>query len=94
MALVQITLEAQAQFDALPKVVGARMEKVLVRLEKWPKVSGAKPLRGALAGHFRIRTGDYRLQFRVVVGDRLKQPPVPDVVWVEKVGHRDGFYDE
>src|SRR5436305_279135 len=29
-----------------------------------PRVSGAKPLRGRLAGKYRLRTGDYRLQFR------------------------------
>jgi mRNA-degrading endonuclease RelE of RelBE toxin-antitoxin system len=49
----------------------------------WPTVSGAKPLTGKLAGHYRIRTGDYRLQFRVE-GER---------VIVEKVGHRDRFYE-
>jgi len=37
-----------------------------------------------LTGCFRIRTGDYRVQFRVA----------GDVVTVEKIGHRDGFYEE
>lgn len=94
MALVLITAEAQAQFEALPKSVQARLEKVFVRLEAWPGVSGAKPLRGELAGRHRIRTGDYRVQFFVVPGDAEEEPPTPDVVYVEKVGHRDGFYDE
>jgi mRNA-degrading endonuclease RelE of RelBE toxin-antitoxin system len=49
-----------------------------------PDVSGAKALRGKLAGHYRIRTGDYRVQFTVA----------GDVVTIEKVGHRDGFYGE
>jgi mRNA-degrading endonuclease RelE of RelBE toxin-antitoxin system len=53
-------------------------------LQQWPSVSGAKPLRGELAGRYRLRTGDYRIQFRVA-GDR---------VTVEKIGHRDGFYGE
>jgi mRNA-degrading endonuclease RelE of RelBE toxin-antitoxin system len=47
-------------------------------------VSGAKPLRGALAQRYRMRTGDYRVQFFVV----------GDVVTVEKVGHRDRFYED
>ncbi|MBI5759049.1 MAG: type II toxin-antitoxin system RelE/ParE family toxin [Planctomycetales bacterium] len=47
-------------------------------------MSGAKPLSGHLAGHFRIRTGDYRVQFRV---------EGPTVI-VERIGHRDGFYKE
>lgn len=54
------------------------------RLADWPEVSGAKPRSGKLAGRYRLRTGDCRLQFRVEAGQ----------VWVERVGHRDGFYDE
>jgi mRNA-degrading endonuclease RelE of RelBE toxin-antitoxin system len=84
MAAVAITPAAQAEFDALPVGVRARIEKVYLRLRRWPAVSGAKPLRGDLSGHYRIRTGDYRVQFRVA----------GDVVTVEKVGHRDGFYGE
>jgi mRNA-degrading endonuclease RelE of RelBE toxin-antitoxin system len=54
------------------------------RLRNWPSVSGVRPLRGELAGHYRMRTGDYRMQFQVRA----------DEVLVEKVGHRDGFYDD
>ena len=39
------------------------MVLIFERLKAWPKVSGARPLRGPLAGRFRIRTGDYRVQF-------------------------------
>ena len=51
MAVVLITSAAQEQFDALPRVVAARMERICVRLEHWPDVSGAKPLSVNLAGH-------------------------------------------
>lgn len=61
-----------------------RVLKVIHRLHGWPAVSGAKPLRGRFAGHYRIRTGDYRVQFR----------PHGDELVVTKVGHRDGFYDD
>ncbi len=44
----------------------------------------AKALSGPLAGHWRLRTGDYRVQFRVE----------GELVIVEKVGHRDKFYQE
>jgi hypothetical protein len=45
---------------------------------------------GSLAGHDRARTGDYRLQFQA---ERL--PAESDwLLTVEKIGHRDGFYDE
>jgi mRNA-degrading endonuclease RelE of RelBE toxin-antitoxin system len=46
-------------------------------------VSGAKPLCGGLAGHYRVRTGDYRLQFHVE----------GEEVVIERIGHRDGFYE-
>lgn len=84
MAIVDVTPEAAGQLERLDNPVHARVLKLLVRLEQWPDVSGAKPLRGDLAGHFRLRTGDYRVQFRVA----------GDVVTVEKIGHRDGFYGE
>lgn len=42
-----------------------RVLKALDRLDQWPNVSGVKPLRGELAGHFRLRVGDWRIVFRV-----------------------------
>ena len=59
------------------------MYDLLERLEKWPNVSGAKPLRGKLAGHYRLRTGDFRVQFRSAGEDII----------IEHIGHRDRFYD-
>jgi mRNA-degrading endonuclease RelE of RelBE toxin-antitoxin system len=56
----------------------------VVRLEQWPDVSGVKPLTGDLAGRYRLRTGDYRVQFHVA----------GEIVTVEKIGHRDAFYGE
>ena len=84
MAPVTLTPWAAREMDRLPLTVRLRVLKVFERLERWPEASGAKALRGNLAGAYRIRTGDYRVQFRVR-GDR---------VVVERVGHRDGFYDE
>jgi mRNA-degrading endonuclease RelE of RelBE toxin-antitoxin system len=76
--------DAAKQMGDLPKPIKARMIELIVRLSEWPEVSGAKSLRGNLAGHYRMRTGDYRLQFRIEGG----------AVIIEHVGHRDGFYDE
>lgn len=84
MARVTMTPAAARQFDALPLAIRARVLGVFERLARWPAVSGAKPLRGALAGQFRIRTGDYRVQFRIQ-GDQ---------VIIERMGHRDGFYED
>jgi len=79
-----LTEDAAKELGELPKPMKARMVELLVRLAKWPDVSGAKPLSGNLAGHYRLRCGDYRLQFRAD----------PAQVLVERIGHRDGFYDE
>ena len=84
MVNVVITPQAAKDIDGLPKAIRARIHKIVERLRNWPDVSGVKQLSGNLAGHYRIRTGDYRLQFRVD-GESLA---------VERVGHRDGFYEE
>lgn len=81
---VVLAREAQEEFLKLPRLVQARMNGIFERLKRWPDVSGAKPLRGKLAGQYRMRTGDYRVQFRAEK-ERLV---------IVKVGHRDGFYDE
>jgi mRNA-degrading endonuclease RelE of RelBE toxin-antitoxin system len=85
MAIARITPEAQKKFQDLPLRIQARVANIFERLNDWPEVSGAKPLRGDLAGHFRVRTGAYRVQFYV---DENGDPVV------EKIGHRDGFYEE
>jgi mRNA-degrading endonuclease RelE of RelBE toxin-antitoxin system len=81
MPSVTLLYDAAMQLGDLPKPIKARMVELIVRLADWPEVSGAKPLTGKLAGRYRLRTGDYRVQFRI---DR-------DEVIVEQIGHRDGF---
>lgn len=83
MAKVTLTPEAARGLDDLPLAIHARVMTLLERLERWPTVSGAKPLSGRLAGRYRLRTGDYRVQFRVQGA----------AIVVEKIGHRDRFYD-
>jgi len=84
MAEVTLTPEAAKQFDSLPRPIQARMVRLQGRLERWPNVSGARPLSGELAGRWRLRTGDYRLQFRVE----------GETVVIEKIAHRDRFYED
>jgi mRNA-degrading endonuclease RelE of RelBE toxin-antitoxin system len=84
MSRINVLPEAVEQFEALPRPIQARIVRLFARLRRWPDVSGAKPLRGALSGAYRLRTGDYRLQFRVEA----------DEVRVEKIGHRDRFYED
>ncbi|MEX0777385.1 MAG: type II toxin-antitoxin system RelE/ParE family toxin [Phycisphaeraceae bacterium] len=76
--------KAARELERLPRPIIARIQRILAELERWPAVSGCKPLRGTLAGHYRRRTGDYRISFRVQ-GQR---------VIIERIGHRDGFYED
>jgi mRNA-degrading endonuclease RelE of RelBE toxin-antitoxin system len=108
MATVVLTPEAVRDLHALPSPIAARVQRLIARLRQWPMVSGAKSLKGGLAGHYRLRTGDYRLQFRVDHARRVskvkrvvkgktvvEEKEVVEVkVIIEKAGHRDGFYDE
>jgi mRNA-degrading endonuclease RelE of RelBE toxin-antitoxin system len=65
MVRVEITAGALDEYVRLPRTIKARMQKVLHRLQAWPEVGGAKPLSGGLAGWYRVRTGDYRIRFRL-----------------------------
>lgn len=81
---VLLTPEAQEDFEALPATIRARVLRIFERLHGWPNVSGAKPLSGEWAGHYRIRTGDWRVVFRVVS---------PRIV-VVRIKHRSEVYED
>jgi mRNA-degrading endonuclease RelE of RelBE toxin-antitoxin system len=83
MAEVTVTPHAQAQFERLPLPIQRRVREIFRRLQEWPDVSGAKPMHRELAGNHRIRTGGYRVVFRVT----------GDVVTVWKIGDRRDVYD-
>jgi mRNA-degrading endonuclease RelE of RelBE toxin-antitoxin system len=80
---VVLTVKAEAEFVSLPVTIQARVTAVLERLTNWPNVSGAKPLRGALKGHYRVRTGDWRVLFTVKAH-----------VIVVRIEHRSTVYDD
>ncbi|HWB52925.1 MAG TPA: type II toxin-antitoxin system RelE/ParE family toxin [Tepidisphaeraceae bacterium] len=84
MASVRITKEAEKQLEGLPAGILPRMYGLIERLNRWPEVSGAKPLKGNRSGQYRLRTGDYRMIVR----------PVGDVVFVLEVGNRRDIYEE
>lgn len=79
---IRFTSEAQKDMIRLPLVMKYRLDSVLQRLENWPDVSGIKWLTGSLAGHCRIRMGDWRLIFRV---DR--------VITIVRIQHRSQVYE-
>ena len=111
MTTVVLTPDAVREIGDLPLSIIARVERLVQRLHHWPAVSGAKSLTGDLAGKYRLRTGDYRLQFRVetkrtvnlvkrLAKRRGKEQEIMEEqvvmefnVIVERVGHRDGFYE-
>ncbi len=82
MVQVLFSPEAQRQVERLPKTIRLRLIRVIRELERWPEVSGVKPLTGDRAGSFRKRTGDYRVVFRVA-GPKLV---------IESIGHRKDIY--
>ncbi|HUG91913.1 MAG TPA: hypothetical protein VML55_13830 [Planctomycetaceae bacterium] len=108
MVTVEISPVAAEQIERLPTPIVARIRRLIGRLRQWPNVSGVKHLKGELAGKHRLRTGDYRLQFRVeqyvkvisvrqvVQGKTVEetQEVINHKVIIERAGHRDGFYDE
>ncbi|HUB24183.1 MAG TPA: type II toxin-antitoxin system RelE/ParE family toxin [Tepidisphaeraceae bacterium] len=79
---VALSAEAAEDYGKLPRSIQPRIDNIIRRLAQWPEVSGVKPLVGRLAGNFRIRTGDYRIVFRVA-GDKV-------IVW--KLGDRKDVY--
>ena len=64
--------------------IKGRVSRLRERLANWPEVSGPKALSGNLAGWYRLRTGDYRLRFRVQ----------GETIIVDKIGHRREFYED
>jgi mRNA-degrading endonuclease RelE of RelBE toxin-antitoxin system len=80
---VELTPEAQSNFESLPLTLRIRVDTILHRLANWPAVSGAKPMRGALKGHYRIRTGDWRVLFIV-----------SENVIVVRIAHRSTIYED
>jgi len=82
MAVVELSDTALADFRAVPLRMKPRIQDVFDRLEKWPEVSGAKPLQHALKGHYRIRSGDWRVVFHVA----------GDLVMVDRIDNRKDVY--
>lgn len=80
---VELTPMALSELQELPSPIVARVHDVVGRLVRWPETSGAKPMRRELKGNYRMRTGDYRVLFRVE-GERI-------VIW--RIAHRREVYE-
>ena len=62
---VEIAPIARDEIGALPIAIMARVLEKIAGLASYPNVSGMKRLTGAWRGFTRLRTGDYRIVFRV-----------------------------
>jgi mRNA interferase RelE/StbE len=82
---VLVTAEARTDMASLPIGIQKRAQDIFERLVAWPQVSGAKPLRHDLRGAFRIRTGDWRVLFRVEEASKR--------VIVFRLAHRRDVYE-
>jgi mRNA-degrading endonuclease RelE of RelBE toxin-antitoxin system len=82
---VVLTPEAREDAARLPATMQIRLRGILVRLQSWPNVSGAKALRFAWRGHYRIRMGDWRVVFKIVE---------PDVIVVRIAHRKDVYYED
>jgi len=56
MVEVALSAEAVRELEALSNPIHGRVLKLLVRLQQWPLVGGAKPLTAGLAGFGRAIT--------------------------------------
>lgn len=79
-----MTQEALADYKRLPFVIRSRVADLFERLARWPNVSGAKPMRREWKGHFRFRTGDWRVIVK----------PVREVLWVVRIDNRRDVYGD
>lgn len=74
---VLISKSAQKDFSKLPAFAQLQVTAKFAALAAWPTVSNVKALQGALRGSYRVRTGNYRIQF-TVSGDTLTVVSVDD----------------
>ena len=82
MVRIRIDDHALEQMARLPSRMQTRIESVVDRLENWPEVSGVKALTGNLKGRYRIRSGDYRVLFKIE----------PDLITITNIDHRKDVY--
>lgn len=79
---MEFSAEGARGLEDIPLAIRLRCYGIIERLQHWPSVSGAKPLRGELKGCFRIRTGDWRVVFR----------PEGSVLWIVRIDNRKDVY--
>lgn len=80
--LVSLRASAEKELDGLPERTAERIIKRLLDLEKNPRPSDCKKLKGVQA--YRLRVGEYRVVFQI--DDKAKE------IIIESIGHRKDIY--
>ncbi|MBI3182070.1 MAG: type II toxin-antitoxin system RelE/ParE family toxin [Myxococcales bacterium] len=81
---IRLLKRAARELEALPARERARVAARIDSLADNPRPHGAEALQGELAGHLRIRAGDYRIIYAV--------EDAALVVTIVRVGHRREVY--
>jgi len=83
---LRIPRKVAKQLASLPAKARVRIVQRLKCLGDWPEHGqDVKPLKGRLAGCYRLRCGEYRVLFQVLSD--------PRVVVVEQIGPRGSVYE-
>lgn len=85
---VAMTADAIDGYGRAPGNVRDQIDGIMERLKAWPEVSGTRTLwgKGWAPGKYRMKTGDWRVEFYVDETDRA--------ITILRIGHRDDFYGE
>ena len=81
---IKILPTAQKELASVSEVIRKRIGKKIDSLEKNPRPSGVKMLKGKRGDFYRLRVGDYRILYQIKSETLL--------VVVIKIGHRREVY--
>ena len=81
---IKLLKRAERDLAQLPKQDLDRISEKITALADQPRPPQAKPLKGDLQGHFRIRVGNYRVVYQVETRAAM--------IAVVRIGHRREVY--
>jgi mRNA interferase RelE/StbE len=85
MYRIVLSRNAEKEILNLPGQIVKRISKAIDQLEKNPRPSGCKKLKGKNEELWRIRVGDYRVVYSI--------EDILLIIDIRKVGHRKDIYD-
>lgn len=81
---IKVLKRAERYLAALPKKDLKKIARRIDALADDPRPSGAKLLKGSLSGHYLIRSGDYRIVYKIE--NKIL------VIVIVSIGHRKEIY--